>query len=146
MLILTIAVVVFSILWVFVRPDLWGWVLSYAISTILMLLKASRIGMDHGFDIGVNSQKKLQNRDLPDEASIAKARLEAFQNVAAEAELFAYELEHGLIPDGDSEHNRGYGPMDFDEWREWKQREFELTGNLWHNHPNGVPPKEGNAA
>jgi hypothetical protein len=66
--------------------------------------------------------------------------------VLAEANLFAYELKHGLVPDGNSENNPGYGPMDFDEWREWKQREFERSGNLWHNHPGGLPPKEDDAA
>lgn len=45
-----------------------------------------------------------------------------------------------------SESNPGYGPMDFDEWREWKQRGFEQTGNAWFNHPDGLPPKADDAA
>ena len=79
--------------------------------------------------------------DPHDESSIAEARLEAFESALAEVELFAYELKHGLIPDGNSASNPGYGPMDFNEWQEWKQQEFERTGNLWHNHPDGLPPK-----
>jgi hypothetical protein len=86
------------------------------------------------------------NVDREDEKTIAEGRLEAFQTGLAEAELFAYELKHGLVPDGNSEGNPGYGPMDFNEWREWKRREFDRTGNLWHNHSGGLPPKEGNAA
>jgi hypothetical protein len=78
--------------------------------------------------------------DPHDGSSIAEARLEAFESALAEVELFAYELKHGLIPDGNSENNPGYGPMDFNDWQEWKRLEFERTGNLWHNHPDGLPP------
>jgi len=80
------------------------------------------------------------------EKTEAEAQLEAFETAMAEVELFAYELKQGLVPDGNSEDNPGYGPMDFDEWREWKEQEFERTGNLWHNHPGGLPPKEDDDA
>lgn len=48
--------------------------------------------------------------------------LDAFKSVLTEAEQFVYELARGLVPDGNSENNPGLGPMDFDEWREWKQK------------------------
>lgn len=93
-----------------------------------------------------STQPVPEGKDEPEEKTEAQARLEAFQAVLAGANLFAYELNHGLIPDGNSESNPGYGPMDFDEWQEWKQRGFEQTGNLWFNHPDGLPPKESDAA
>jgi hypothetical protein len=91
-------------------------------------------------------QPSPQGKQTPNDKTIAEARLEAFETALAEADLFAYELKEGLVPDGNSEDNPGYGPMDFNEWREWKKREFERTGTLWHNHPGGLPPKGHDAA
>lgn len=52
----------------------------------------------------------------------SRSTLDAFNSVLTEAEQFGYELAHGLVPDGNSENNPGLGPMDFNEWREWKQQ------------------------
>ncbi len=142
----SIVVVALSILWVLIRPDLWVWALGIAVITITMLKVAHKAGVRQGLENAMNTQPVPQDKEKPEEKSIEEARLEAFESVLAEADLFAYELEQGLVPDGNSVHNPGYGPMDFDEWREWKQREFERTGNIWHNHPGGLPPQEGNAA
>ena len=144
--VLSIVVVALSILWVLVRPDLWAWALGFSVITITMLTLAHNAGVRQGLESAMNAQPVPQDKEKPDESSIAEARLENFKTVLAEAELFAYELKQGLVPDGNSEHNPGYGPMDFDEWREWKQREYERTGNLWHNHPGGLPPKEADTA
>lgn len=78
-----------------------------------------------------------------EKAMHASEKLAAIQSLKAGAELFAYELANGLVPEGCSVNNPGLGPMDFEEWQEWKQREFDLTGNLWHNHPGGQPPGKG---
>lgn len=141
-----IVVVALSILWVLIRPDLWAWALGFAVITITMLTLAFNAGKRQGRESAISAEPIPQHIEKTDEKSIAKARLEAFETALAEAELFAYELKHGLVPDGNSADNPGYGPMDFNEWREWKQREFERTGNLWHNHPEGLPPKERDAA
>ena len=141
-----LVVVAILILWLLVRPDLWAWAMGFAVITITMLRLAHNVGVRQGFESAMSAQPVPQDKEKPDESSIAQARLEAFETVLAEANLFAYELEQGLVPDGNSEYNPGYGPMDFNEWREWKQREFERTGNLWHNHPDGLPPKEDDTA
>lgn len=144
--VLTIAVVALSILWVLVRPDLWAWALGFSVITITILTLAHNAGVRQGLESAMNAQAVPQDKEQPDEISIAEARLKSFQGVLAAADLFAYELKQGLVPDGNSEHNPGYGPMDFDEWLEWKEREYERTGNPWHNHPGGLPPQEDNAA
>ena len=144
--VLSIVVVALSILCVLVRPDLWAWGLGFAVITITMLTLAHNAGVRKGRESAMSAVPVPQGKEKPDEKTIAEARLEAFETGLAEANLFAYELKHGLVPDGNSENNPGYGPMDFDEWREWKQREFERTGNLWHNHLGGLPPKEDDAA
>ena len=144
--VLLIVVVALSILWMLVRPDLWVWALGFAAITITMLVLAHNKGVRQGFESAKSTQPVREDKDEPEEKTEAKARLEAFEAGLAEANLFGYELNHGLIPDGNSESNPGYGPMDFDEWREWKQRGFERTGNLWFNHPDGLPPKENDAA
>lgn len=144
--VLFIVVAALSILWVLVRPDLWVWALGFAVITITMLRLAHSAGAKQGLESAMTSQRVPQDRERPDEISMAEARLKAFETVMMEANLFAYELNQGLIPNGNSESNPGYGPMDFDEWREWKQREVEQTGNLWFNHPDGLRPKENDAA
>jgi hypothetical protein len=144
--VLTIVVVAISILWALVRPDLWAWAFGFAVITITMLTLAHNAGVRQGRECAMSAEPLPQDKEKPEEKTIAEARLEAFETALAEAELFAYELKQGLVPDGNSEDNPGYGPMDFDEWREWKQREFERTENLWHNHPGGLPPKEDDAA
>ena len=143
---LPIVVVALSILWVLIRPDLWAWALGFAVITITMLTLAHNAGMRQGRESAMSAEPIPQDKEKADEKTIAEARLEAFETALAEGDLFAYELKHGLVPDGNSEDNPGYGPMDFNEWQEWKRREFERTGNLWHNHPGGLPPKEGYAA
>ena len=144
--VLLIVVVALSILWVLVRPDLWVWALGFAAITITMLVLAHNEGVRQGLESAKSTQPVPEVKEEPEEKTEAEARLEAFEAVVAEANLFAYELNHGLIPDGNSESNPGYGPMDFDEWREWKQQGFEQTGNPWFNHPDGLPPKENDAA
>ena len=143
---LLMVVVALSILWMFVRPDLWVWALGFAVITITMLVLAHNEGVRQGFESATSKQQVPEVKEAPDQKSEPEARLEAFEAVLAEANLFAYELKHGLVPDGDSESNPGYGPMDFDEWQKWKQQRFEQTGNLWFNHPDGLPPKENDAA
>lgn len=137
----SIVVVALSILWALVRPDLWAWALGIAIIAITMLKLTYNSGVRHGRKSTMSVKTVPQDKEKPEEKSIEEARLEAFESVLAEADLFAYELNQGLVPDGNSEDNPGYGPMDFNEWREWKQRVYEQTGNLWHNHPGGLPPK-----
>ena len=144
--VLLIVVVALSILWMLVRPDLWVWALGFAAITITILVLAHNEGVRQGFESAKSTQPVPEVKDEPEEKTEAKARLEAFEAGLAEVNLFGYELNHGLIPDGNSESNPGYGPMDFNEWREWKQRGFEQTGNLWFNHPDGLPPKENDAA
>ena len=144
--VLLIVVVALSILWVLVRPGLWVWALGFAIITITMLVLAHNEGVRQGFESAKSTQAVPEDKEKPDEKTIAESRLEAFEAVLAEANLFAYELNHGLVPDGNSESNPRYGPMDFDEWREWKQRKFEQTGNPWFNYPDGLPPKADDAA
>ena len=144
--VLSIVVVALSTFWVLIRPDLWAWALGFAVITITMLTLAHNAGVRQGYESAMSANSVPQDKEKPDEKTIAETRLEAFETVLAEANLFAYELKQGLVPDGNSEDNPGYGPMDFNEWREWTQREFDRTGNLWHNHPGGLPPKEGNAA
>lgn len=139
--VLTIAVVALSILWVLVRPDLWGWVLCFTVITITILTLAHNAGVRQGLESAMSVQPVPKDKVESDESSIAQKRLEAFEAVLAEADLFGYELKHGLVPDGNSEDNPGYGPMDFNEWRE-----YERTGNLWHNHPGGLPPREDDSA
>ena len=146
MTVLTIVVVAISILWALVRPDLWAWAFGFAVITITMLTLAHNAGVRQGRECAMSAEPLPQDKEKPEEKTIAEARLEAFETALAEAELFAYELKQGLVPDGNSEHNPGYGPMDFDEWREWKQREYERTGNLWHNHPGGLRPKSYDTA
>ncbi len=140
--VLSIVVVSLSILWVLIRPDLWAWALGFAVITISMLTLAQNAGVRQGREGAVSAESVPQTKEKPDEKTMAEARLEACETVLAEAELFAYELSHGLVPDGNSKDNPGYGPMDFNEWRAWKKQEFERSGNLWHNHPGGLPPKE----
>lgn len=140
--VLSIVVVSLSILWMLIRPDLWAWALGFAVITITMLTLAHNAGVRQGREGAISAEPVPQNKEKPDEKTMAEARLEAFETVLAEAELFAYELKQGLVPDGNSKDNPGYGPLDFNEWREWKKQEFERTGNLWHNHPGGLPPKE----
>lgn len=144
--VLLIVVVALSILWVLVRPDLWVWALVFAVITITMLVLAHNEGVRQGFESAKSTQPVPEDKVEPEEKSEAEARLEAFETAMVEVNLFAYELNHDLVPDGNSESNPGYGPMNFGEWREWKQRGFEQTGNLWFNHPDGLPPKESDAA
>lgn len=144
--VLVIAVLTLSTFWVLVRPDLWAWALGFAVITLIMLKMSHNAGVRQGLESAMKAQPVPQDKVKPEEKTIDETRLEAFQTVMAEAELFAYELKHDLVPDGNSEDNPGYGPMDFNEWREWKQREYERTGNLWHNHPGGLPPKKDDAA
>lgn len=141
-----IVVVALSILWVLVRPDLWVWALGFAVITTTMLVMAHNEGVKQGFEIAKSTQPVTEDNEEPEEKTEAEARLEAFEAVLAGANLFAYELKHGLVPDGTSESNPGYGPMDFDDWQEWKQKGFEQTGNPWFNHLDGLPPKENDAA
>ena len=143
---LLIVVVALSILWVLVRPDLWVWALAFAVITITMFVLAHNEGVSQGYESIKSTQPVLEDKDELEEKPEAQVRLEAFEAVLAGANLFAYELSHKLIPDGNSEHNPGYGPMDFNEWQEWKQRGFEQTGNLWFNHPDGLRPKESGDA
>lgn len=143
---LPVVVVALSVLWVLIRPDLWAWALGVAVIAITMLTLAHKAGERLGRESAMSAEPMLRDKEKADEKTIAEGRLEAFETALAEAELFAYELKHGLVPDGNSEDNPGYGPMDFNEWREWKQREFQRTGNLWHNHPGGLPPKGHDAA
>jgi hypothetical protein len=144
--VLPIVVVALSILWVLIRPDLWAWALGFAVITITMLRLAHNAGMRQGHESAISAESIPQVKEKADEKTVAEARLEAFETALAEANLFAYELKRGLVPDGNSEDNPGYGPMDFNEWQEWKRREFERTGSLWSNHPGGLPPKEGDVA
>ena len=144
--VLSIFVVALSTFWGLIRPDLWTWALGFAVITITMLTLAHNAGVMQGHKSEMTANSVAQDKEKADEKSIAETRLEAFETALAEAKLFAYELKLGLVPDGNSEDNPRYGPMDFNEWREWKQREFERTGNLWHNHPDGLPPKEDDAA
>ena len=143
--VLLIFVVALSILWVLARPDLWVWALGFAAFTITMLVLAHNEGVRQGFASANSTQPATEDKAEPEVKAEAEARLEAFEAAMAEANLFAYELDHGLIPDGSSESNPGYGPINFDEWREWKQRRFEQTGNPWFNHPAGLSPKENDA-
>ncbi len=142
----SIIVVALSILWVLVRPDLWAWALGFAVFTITMLALAHNAGARQGRESAMSAQQVPEDKEKPDEKTIEEAQLEALNGVLNAANLFAYELERGLVPDGNSKNNPGYGPMDFGEWQEWKQREFERTGNIWHNHPGGLPPKKDDAA
>ncbi len=137
--VLPIIVVAFSITWVFFRPDLWTWVLGFAVIAIVMLALAYGAGIEQGRLRGAMDAKL--EAQMEKDADEAEARLEAFKSALNEVELFAYELKEGLVPDGNSEHNPGYGPMDFNEWQEWKRKEFERTGNIWSSHPNGLPPE-----
>jgi len=127
-------------LWALIRPDLWAWALGIAIIAITMFKLTYNSGVRHGRKSAMSAKTVPQDKEKPEEKSIEEARLEAFETVLAEADLFAYELSQGLVPDGNSEDNPGYGPMDFDEWRKWQEQEFEQTGNIWHNHPGGLPP------
>jgi hypothetical protein len=120
--------------------------IGITITMLAMLVLAHNQGVRQGFDSAKSMQSVPEDKGEPEENTEAEARLEAFETGLAEANLFAYELSHGLVPDGNSESNPGYGPLDFDEWREWKQRGFEQAGNLWFNHPDGLPPKENDAA
>ena len=113
---LPIVVVALSILWVLIRPDLWAWALGFAVITISMLTLAHNAGMRQGRESAMSAEPIPQDKEKVDEKTIAEARLDAFETGLAEAELFAYELKHGLVPDGNSEDNPGYGPMDFNEW------------------------------
>ena len=144
--VLLIVVVALSILWVLVRPDLWVWALGFAVITTTMLVLAHNDGVRQGFEGAKRTQPVTEYNVEPEEQTEAEARLKTFEAVLAGANLFAYELKHGLVPDGNSESNPGYGPMDFDEWQEWKQQGFEQTGNAWFNHPDGLPPKENDAS
>jgi hypothetical protein len=94
----------------------------------------------------VASKIAVQPHPHEGESSTAAGQLEAIETLMKEYGLYAYELKNGLIPDGGTEQNPGYGPMDIDEWRKWKQSEYDRTGNLWHNHPNGLPPSAGYAS
>jgi hypothetical protein len=143
---LPIVVVALSAVWVLFRPDLWPWAVCFAALTITLLRLAHSAGLRQGRESALNAQPIRQESEKNNEKSEAEARLEAYETALLEVDLFAYELKHGLVPDGNSEENPGYGPMDFNEWQEWKHREFERTGNLWHNHPGGLPPREGDAA
>ena len=144
--VLSIVVVALSILWVLIRPDLWAWAFGFAVITITLLMLAHNAGIRQGRESAMSAEPIPQDKEKADEKTIAEARLEAFKTALVEVDLFAYELKHGLVPDGNSADNPGYGPMDFNEWQEWKRREFDRTGSLWHNHPGGLPPKEGDAA
>jgi hypothetical protein len=139
--ILSIIVVIASILLGLARPDLWALALGFAVFTITLISIAYNAGLRQGHEIRTIAEAVIPNVDMPEQKTEAEIRLEMFDESLAEVQLFAYELEQGLVPDGDTDTNPGYGPMDFDEWRLWKQREFERTGNLWHNHPNGLPPQ-----
>lgn len=69
---------------------------------------------------------KARSNALPEESENAIASLNAFENVLDEADLFAHELANGLVPDGNSATNPGLGPMDFNEWREWKRQKLNF--------------------
>jgi hypothetical protein len=145
---LSISIVLLSILIILIRSDLWPWVLAISVTAVFMLRRqknATGPDMQEGRASAINEAHILED-EKADDGSVATARLGALEAVLAKAELFAYELKHGLVPDGDSERNPGYGPMDFREWLEWKEREFERTGNIWHNYPNGLPPQIAEAA
>lgn len=144
--VLFLAVLAISIICVFLRPDLWVWALGFTIVTIILLVLAHDVGVTKGIESVKRTQAAQEDKRELEEKSKAEAQLESFEAVLAEADLFAYELNHGLIPDGNSESNPGYGPMDFNDWREWKHRMVEQTGNLWFNHPDGLPPRENGAA
>ena len=54
--VLTIAVVALSILWVLVRPDLWGWVLCFTVITITILTLAHNAGVRQGLESAMSVQ------------------------------------------------------------------------------------------
>lgn len=132
-------VVALAIPWFFFRSNWLAWVIGGTVAGIGGLVLGVCLGYRWGFLDGrkatVNS---AESNEIVEEAP---SRLERFESALAEVELFAYEKSEGLIPDGCSELNPGLGPMDFNEWREWKERGFERTGNLWFNHPGGLAPQ-----
>ena len=137
---LSIIVVVGSIFWGVLRPDMWAWALGFAVLVMTLLSIAFNAGVKQGHEQTIIAEAALQNAGNPEGKTEEEIRIERIKDVMAEAGLFAYELEHGLVPDAYTEDNPGFGPMDFEQWRVWKNQEFEQTGNLWHNHPGGLPP------
>jgi hypothetical protein len=137
---LSITVIIFSILWAFFRPDLWALALGFAVFTIILLSIAYDAGVRQRRKKEVTAKEEPQCVEKSEGKTEAEIRFKLFQDTLAEAELFKYELAHGLVPDGYTDENPGYGPMDFNEWRQWKHQKFEQTGNLWHNHPDGLRP------
>ncbi len=130
-----------AIFWCYEQPQSWLWALSFAIGISLLIKFVFNAGRSEGiaYAEAIASLNAKSNTSSDKELS-ANTTLKAFQNGMAEVDLFAYELANDLIPDGYSESNPGLGPMDFNEWLEWKKSEFDRTGNLWHNHPGGMPP------
>ena len=123
-------VIILAIFWCYLQPHNWLLALCFAIGGSLLVIFVFNAGRIEGIEYAeamalIKAKSKLHS----DEAVSAGAVLDAFQSVMAEADLFAYELANNLVPDGYSESNPGLGPMDFNEWREWKQREFDRTGN-----------------
>ncbi len=139
--VLSIMVVITSILLGLIRTDLWALALGFAIFTITLIFITYNAGLRQGYETRTIAHAEIPNGDMPKQKTEAEIRLEMFDEALAEMQLYAYELEQGLVPDGDTDTNQGYGPMDFNEWRLWKQREFERTGDLLHNHPNELKPQ-----
>jgi len=131
-----------AVIWVVVRPDLWPWALGFVVVCTTMVKLAHKNGVKQGLEGAISMNSDSQGKQISDKNSPAEDQFEAFNSAVTVVDLFAYELKKGLVPEGDSEDNPGLGPMNFDEWREWKEREFERTGNIWHNHPGGSPPPD----
>lgn len=138
-----IAVVVVAILWAFYQPNAWLWALGFGVGVSLLVMVVFNAGRSEGIaDAEILARIKTESEVVPYQVTAASNNLADFENALTEIDFFGYELANGLIPDGNSKSNLGLGPMDFDEWREWKRREFDRTGNLRHNHPDGRVPIE----
>ena len=132
-----------GVFWFYLQPEAWFWILGFVFGVSLLIIFVFNAGRREGIAYAeliasINTNFKTSSEDV----QAASDKLDAFQSAIDEVDLFGYELANNLVPDGNSESNPGLGPMNFNEWREWKKNEFERTGNLWSNHPEGKPPNE----
>jgi len=132
-----------AIFWFYLQPDAWFWALSFGFGVSLLVIFVFNAGRREGIAYAdLIASINTDSKTTAGEVHTASAKLDEFQSAMAEVDLFSYELANNLVPDGYSENNPGLGPMNFNEWREWKQSEFERTGNIWSKHPDGKPPNE----
>ena len=119
----------------FFRTNWLAWTLGGTLAGVCVFALALGLGYKFGFVDGRKAAGFSANNNQ--EVGEASSRLERFETALAEVELYAYEKSERLIPDGYT----GLGPMDYDEWQQWKRKGFERTGNLWFNYPGGLPPQ-----